>query len=32
MSEKEISIANQTHEIEVVPYERQWEWILEMLE
>ena len=32
MSEKPLSIANQTHEIEVVPYERQWQWILEMLD
>ncbi|MCB0569095.1 MAG: hypothetical protein KDC66_05005 [Phaeodactylibacter sp.] len=27
-----LSLANQTHEIEVVPYERQWQWVLEMLD
>lgn len=32
MRNRPLSLANQTHEIEVVPYERQWEWVLEMLE
>ena len=32
MSSVPLNVANQTHEIEVVPYERQWEWVLEMLD
>ena len=32
MHKTPLSLANQTHEIEVVPYEQQWQWVLEMLD
>jgi hypothetical protein len=31
MMEKPLDLANQSHEIEVVPYEIQWGWVLEVL-
>ena len=32
MSAVPLNLASQTHEIEIVPYERQWNWVLKMMD